>query len=135
NNECKPKHSYNPLSLFSYVLCSLVLWQAQVTGQTSANPQPQMAEQALIVQGRKLFKDETFGGNGRTCATCHSATSGTLSPEEVQTRFAEAALSKDGIESDSLFRSIDHDDGSGAQYNRLQSHATIRAKIQLLPNV
>ena len=25
----------------------------------------------LITEGRRIFLDETFGGNGRTCATCH----------------------------------------------------------------
>jgi cytochrome c peroxidase len=28
----------------------------------------------LIEEGRRLFTEETFGGNGRTCATCHPAT-------------------------------------------------------------
>src|SRR5262245_38766957 len=27
--------------------------------------------------GRRLFERETFGGNGRTCSTCHSADTGT----------------------------------------------------------
>ena len=26
-----------------------------------------------IDRGRRLFEKETFGGNGRTCATCHAA--------------------------------------------------------------
>jgi cytochrome c peroxidase len=29
---------------------------------------------ALIAAGRRLFFEETFGGNGRTCGTCHPAT-------------------------------------------------------------
>src|SRR5262245_29007784 len=36
--------------------------------------------------GRDLFVDETFGGNGRTCQTCHSTQTGTVSPEEVRQR-------------------------------------------------
>ena len=28
---------------------------------------------AQIAKGNQLFQDETFGGNGRTCATCHRA--------------------------------------------------------------
>jgi mono/diheme cytochrome c family protein len=36
---------------------------------------------ALVERGRKLFLEETFGGNGRTCATCHpSANNFTLDP-------------------------------------------------------
>src|SRR3954469_10903881 len=27
----------------------------------------------LVEQGRRLFEEETFGGNGRTCASCHPA--------------------------------------------------------------
>lgn len=37
-----------------------------------ASPPP-TPEQRLIVEGRELFFDETFDGNGRTCATCHRA--------------------------------------------------------------
>src|SRR5437016_1767547 len=29
-----------------------------------------------LVQGKRLFERETFGGNGRTCLTCHSRDSG-----------------------------------------------------------
>jgi hypothetical protein len=35
-------------------------------------PQPD-PQAALIEKGRKLFFTETFGGNGRTCGTCHPA--------------------------------------------------------------
>ena len=34
--------------------------------------------------GRQLFEQETFGGNGRTCLTCHRRKTGTLSPEEAR---------------------------------------------------
>lgn len=30
-------------------------------------------------EGKRLFTTETFGGNGRTCATCHSLETGTVS--------------------------------------------------------
>ena len=32
-------------------------------------------------EGRRLFDEETFQGNGRTCVTCHSVDTGTFSPE------------------------------------------------------
>jgi hypothetical protein len=32
-------------------------------------------------EGRRLFDEETFQGNGRTCVTCHSVKNGTFSPE------------------------------------------------------
>jgi hypothetical protein len=35
---------------------------------------PQLTpEQELIVEGREIFFNETFDGNGRTCGTCHRA--------------------------------------------------------------
>src|SRR6185436_1085947 len=38
--------------------------------------------------GQRLFERETFGGNGRTCLTCHSRKTGTVSPRDAQARFA-----------------------------------------------
>jgi mono/diheme cytochrome c family protein len=34
---------------------------------------PSDPQAALVEKGRKLFFEETFGGNGRTCGTCHPA--------------------------------------------------------------
>lgn len=34
-------------------------------------PAPPDPQQALVERGRKLFFNETFAGNGRTCGTCH----------------------------------------------------------------
>jgi hypothetical protein len=40
----------------------------------------------LIARGAKLFFDETFGGNGRTCGTCHPADNNlTLDPAFIAT--------------------------------------------------
>jgi hypothetical protein len=40
----------------------------------------------LIEKGRQLFMEETFGGNGRTCATCHPPTNNfTIDPEFIRT--------------------------------------------------
>lgn len=38
-------------------------------------------------EGRRLFEEETFGGNGRTCLTCHSRKTGTVSPQDARRRF------------------------------------------------
>ena len=40
-------------------------------------------------EGERLFRKETFGGNGRTCETCHSRSTGTLSPADVRTLLLE----------------------------------------------
>jgi cytochrome c peroxidase len=39
--------------------------------QMGPNPNPQGALQQLIAAGRQSFLNDTFQGNGRTCATCH----------------------------------------------------------------
>lgn len=57
----------------------------------------------LIVEGRRLFFEETFDGNGRACGTCHPASNnftidpthvGSLPPDDplfvAHTRLAEA---------------------------------------------
>src|SRR5574341_2131486 len=41
---------------------------AALASCTSEPPDPQ---QALVERGREIFFNETFGGNGRTCGTCH----------------------------------------------------------------
>jgi cytochrome c peroxidase len=35
---------------------------------------PGRSKKDLVERGRRLFFEETFGGNGRTCGTCHPAT-------------------------------------------------------------
>jgi hypothetical protein len=59
-----------------------------------------MADQ--VSQGESLFEDETFGGNGRTCGSCHSESdSFRLSPGSVQSRFA--SLGSPAFSFDPLF--------------------------------
>lgn len=78
--------------------------------------------------GRRLFERETFGGNGRTCRTCHSRETGTVSPEDAQNRFAIDPT-------DPLFLADGSDDGAGNGVNRMLLDATILMKIQLPANV
>ncbi|NUO49503.1 MAG: hypothetical protein HOV80_11670 [Polyangiaceae bacterium] len=80
--------------------------------------------QAITLIGKFLFEEETFQGNGRTCATCHSRQTGQVSPEEAQARFAADP-------NDPLFRPIDSDDGVGSSYTRLLEDATIRVTLPL----
>lgn len=74
--------------------------------------------------GRRLFEREEFGGNGRTCRTCHSRETGTISPADAQAIFADDPAAP-------LFRAIDSDDGSGASYERLLTEATILVTLPL----
>lgn len=38
---------------------------------------------ALVERGRRLFFEETFGGNGRTCGTCHPTPTLVLTPADI----------------------------------------------------
>src|SRR4029079_15488676 len=75
----------------------------------------------------RLFRKETFGGNGRTCETCHSPSTGTLSPGDVQ-----ALLQQDPA--NPLFLHDGLDDGISG-ISRIAEHATIRIVRPLPPNV
>jgi hypothetical protein len=82
---------------------------------------------ARLRAGRKLFDVETFGGNGRTCRTCHSNRTGTFSPEDALARLAEDP-------NDPLFLHDGLDDGV-AGTSRITEHATVRIEIPLPPSV
>jgi cytochrome c peroxidase len=79
--------------------------------------------------GRRAFLQETFDGNGRTCATCHDPRSEfTITPRIVQDRFAQDPTHP-------LFRAIDSDDGDGRDYTTLRRHAVFRVNVKLHRNV
>ena len=44
-----------------------------LAGCAKPPPPPLSPQDALVARGRELFFNETFGGNGRTCGTCHPA--------------------------------------------------------------
>ena len=78
-------------------------------------------------EGRRLFEEETFGGNGRTCDTCHSARTGTFSPKDAQRRLARNPA-------DPLFLHDGLDDGIQGT-SRITEHATVRIEIPLTSRV
>jgi len=78
--------------------------------------------------GQKLFQQETFGGNGRTCQTCHSDATGTVSPQDAAKRFLADP-------NDPLFVHDGSDDGLGHGVTRMLNSATILVTIPLPPNV
>jgi cytochrome c peroxidase len=49
-------------------LVTIATCAALTSGEANAQ------SQSLVDQGRRLFFEETFNGNGRTCGTCHPAT-------------------------------------------------------------
>ena len=93
---------------------------------TSANGSG--AAPGLILEGKRLFEQETFGGNGRTCQTCHSALTGTVSPADAQKRLAQNP-------NDPLFLHDGSDDGLGNGASRMLNDATVLVTIPLAANV
>jgi cytochrome c peroxidase len=87
-----------------------------------------------FLEGRRLFERETFGGNGRTCETCHSQPTGTVSPQDAQLRFKKNRR-------DPLFVHDGSDDedgdgvGDGRHANRMLADATVLMRIPLHPDV
>lgn len=75
-------------------------------------------------EGRRLFDHETFGGNGRTCRTCHSRSNGTLTLDQIAERFDD---DPDGP----LFRADGTDDGEGNGTTRIRTDGTILVRVPL----
>jgi cytochrome c peroxidase len=83
--------------------------------------------------GEDLFEDATFGGNGRTCATCHPSDledgeTGTLNPLQIQAKFRRNP-------NNPLFRHDGADTIGGNTFNRIKQHATILVGKDLPANV
>src|SRR5262245_12529503 len=79
---------------------------------------------AALTEGKRLFQEETFGGNGRTCGTWHSKQDGTVSPADAQAGFKSQP-------SDPLFIHDGTDDGQGHGVSRILEHATILMTIPI----
>jgi cytochrome c peroxidase len=78
----------------------------------------------VLKEGRRLFNHETFGGNGRTCKTCHSPSNGTLTLDQIADRFAEDPTGP-------LFRGDGTDDGAGTGTSRIRADGTILIPLPL----
>jgi cytochrome c peroxidase len=106
-----------------------------VPSATTAS-RPEFPSQPLrdFFEGERLFDRETFGGNGRTCLTCHSRETGTVSPSQARERFRRNP-------DDPLFAHDGSDDedgdglGDGQHVTRMLAEATILMRIPLHPNV
>ena len=86
------------------------------------------AQSSAVREGKRLFESETFGGNGRTCRTCHSVTTGTVSPNDAEQLFKVHPQ-------DPLFVADGSDDGNGNGTTRIRTHATILMRIPLPPSI
>jgi cytochrome c peroxidase len=110
------------LTALAIVACRPLPSFAGTLGETQAS----IELDGRKLHGKQLFEKETFGGNGRTCSTCHSKRTGTLSLADVQRILAKAKHKDTFLIDDAL-----DDDGIGT--TRVQAHATIRLSIQLPP--
>ena len=109
------------------VVAVAVVAVATLGGNTgSVSKASGQAEPGIELKGKKLFERETFGGNGRTCQTCHSKRKGTLTVADVQEIIEKA-------DPDDRFLIHDALDDDGVGTTRVQTHATIRYAIPLPP--
>jgi cytochrome c peroxidase len=92
------------------------------------SPQSSEAGPRHVLDGKQLFERDTFAGNGRTCRTCHSRDTGTVSPQDAQKRFRKDP-------NDPLFLGDGSDDGLGHGVTRMLKDATVLVTIPLPPNV
>jgi cytochrome c peroxidase len=99
-----------------------------ITSSTRATAAEGKSGNVLEKEARRLFEQETFGGNGRTCLTCHSKKTGTVSPEDAQDRFLKDP-------NDPLFLHDGSDDFQGNGVTRMLADATVLMRIPLPPNV
>jgi cytochrome c peroxidase len=76
----------------------------------------------------RLFEEETFGGNGRTCLTCHSSENGTLTLQQIAAIFAADP-------DDPLFLHDGSDDFQGNGVSRIRRDGTILVRRSLPPNI
>jgi cytochrome c peroxidase len=106
-------------------LASLVL-AISLNAGVAAHEDEEIGYQAAT--GRHLFERETFGGNGRTCLTCHTRRTGTVSPEDARERFERDP-------DDPLFRADGSDDGNGLGVQRMLADATVLVRVPLADNV
>ena len=97
-------------------------WVLQCNPARLSAAQAEQCRALRLAEGRRLFEEETFGGNGRTCATCHSAVTGTFTPADARARV--------GNPNDPLFRHDGLDDGVRGT-TRIEEHATIRISLPL----
>ena len=108
------------------ILLSSAVLVCLVTVLCSA--QSAIASPEHVRDGKQLFERETFAGNGRTCRTCHSQSTGSVSPQEAQKRFRKDP-------NDPLFLGDGSDDGLSHGVTRMLKDATVLVTITLPPNV
>ena len=115
------------LIMFALLLSSGIWALSAMQTQDVAGPANQGNSVDHRMDGKQVFEHKQFGGNGRTCITCHSSETGTVTPEEVRARFAQDP-------NEPLFRAKDSDDGHGSSYNRLLKWALFTVQVETHAN-
>jgi hypothetical protein len=116
---------------YPLILLAASLGSASVGCSAEGLPPEEVGQSELevkVASGKFLFNNETFQGNGRTCETCHSKKTGTVSPADAQQRLYQDPA-------DLLFLHDGSDDGTGNGTSRMTQYATIRVGIELPSNV
>src|SRR6187551_2873489 len=117
------------MKLFGYaVAVAIGLQVVAMNVPVSAHDDDERGGQGNSKSGKHLFERDTYGGNGRTCSTCHSEATGTVSPDDAQRRYARNP-------GDPLFVHDGSDDFQGNGVSRMLRDATVLVEIPLPPNV
>jgi hypothetical protein len=114
-------------ALLRFALLGMVAACSDSAPGTSPPPPPPPPPAIDLAEGERLFDLEVFGGNGRTCVTCHTRENGTITLEDVARRLAANP-------NDELFLHHGLDDGVTGT-SRIAAHATIRVELELPPYV
>ena len=82
----KRRFQNNNLTKFFFILFPIAAIFSLMLSSNQALPTPALEEGELIANGFNIFLNETFDGNGRTCATCHRLENNfTIDPEFIST--------------------------------------------------
>lgn len=122
-----------PRLTVSVVTCVVLLGVLGITPIQTAGADEQdhhpPSHEHRLREGRKLFNDQTFNGNGRTCATCHLPEKHfTITPRLIETSFHHRPTGP-------LFRALDDDQEQHGHYQELRTRATFNIKIDLPTNI
>ncbi len=110
------------------LLCAATFISPICVADSGAETTGQKLSAYELREGRRLFERETFGGNGRTCQTCHSVANGTQTLEQIADLFAADPFGP-------LFRGDGSDDGAGNGASRILQEGTILVTLPLPANV
>ena len=122
-----PTTPTTPANLVTRALPAILLLAAACTDPMTGSSSAELSGPERR-EGRRLFNLETFGGNGRTCRTCHSVANGTLTLDQIAARF-------DDDPTGPLFRGDGTDDGAGHGTSRIRADGTILVSVPLPPGV